>query len=106
MSQENVELVKAGYEAFNRRDYDAALESADEATTWRPLFSVETNLLRGKDEIRASFERAVEALDIHIEVLELVALDANRVLAVGKWTGKGAGSGIPTAQVAVQVATI
>jgi ketosteroid isomerase-like protein len=89
MSQENVELVRAGYEAFNRRDFDAALALAHDSISWRTLFSVETDVLRGKQEIRAGWERQIEALDVHIDVVELTPLDETRVLAVGKWRGSG-----------------
>jgi ketosteroid isomerase-like protein len=103
MSEENVELVRAGYEAFNRRDFDAALALAHDAITWRPLFSVETEVLRGVQEIRAAWERQTEALDVRVDILELTPLDETRVLAVGKWTGRGAESGVAVEQTATQV---
>ena len=106
MSQENVELVRAGYEAFNRRDFDAALATAHDSVTWKPFFSVETKLLSGKEEIRKAWTRQTEALDLRIHLLELRALDATRVLAVGKWTGRGAGSGASVAQENAQVFTV
>ena len=106
MSQENLDLVRAGYDAFNRRDFDAAIELGHDDLTWRPLFSVETELLRGKQEVRAAWERQLEVLDIRIEILELIELDEDRVLAVAKWTGEGSASGIHTEQIAAQIATI
>jgi ketosteroid isomerase-like protein len=104
MSQENVELVRAVFEAFNRRDF--ALDFAHDSISWRTLFSVETDLLIGKQQIRAAWERQIEALDVHIEVLELTPLDETRVLGVGKWRGRGSESGTPVEQTAVQVFSI
>jgi ketosteroid isomerase-like protein len=96
--EDNVELVRAGYDAFNRREFDRALEAIDESTTWRPFFSVETDVLVGKEAIRAAWERQTEALDVHIEVHEVVPLDDTRVLALATWTGRGSESGARTEQ--------
>jgi ketosteroid isomerase-like protein len=106
MRSENVDLVRAVFEAFNRRDFDEALAFGADSISWRTLFSVETDVLRGKAQIRAAWERQIEALDVHIDVLELTPLDATRVLAVGKWRGRGSESGIPVEQTAVQVFTV
>jgi ketosteroid isomerase-like protein len=106
MSQENVGLVRAVFEAFNRRDFDAALALGHDSISWRTLFSVETDVLRGKEEIRVAWERQIEALDVHIDVVELTPLDETRVVAVGKWRGRGLESGAPVEQTAVQVFTV
>ena len=106
MSQHNVELVRAVFEAFNRRDFDAALALGHDSISWRTLFSVETDVLRGKHEIRAAWERQIEALDVHIDVLEVTPLDETRVLAIGKWSGRGSESGAPVEQTAVQMFTV
>jgi ketosteroid isomerase-like protein len=45
MSWEKVEVVRAGYEAFNRRDFDAALALGHDSITWKPFFSVQTDIL-------------------------------------------------------------
>src|SRR5215211_2999674 len=62
MSRENVELVREVFEAFNRRDFDSALDLWHDSIDWRTLFSVEADVLRGKQEIRAAWERQIEAL--------------------------------------------
>jgi ketosteroid isomerase-like protein len=106
MSQENVELARAVFEAFNRRDFDAALALGHDSISWRTLFSVETDVLRGKQEIRVAWEKQIEALEVHIDVVELTPLDETRVLAVGKWRGRGSESGAPVERTAVQVFTV
>jgi ketosteroid isomerase-like protein len=106
MAAGNVELVRAVFEAFNRRDFGAALALGHDSISWGTLFSVETDVLRGKQEIRAAWERQIEALDVQIDVLELTRLDESRVLAVGKWRGRGSESGAPVDQTAVQVFTV
>jgi ketosteroid isomerase-like protein len=104
MATDNVELVRAVFEAFNRRDF--ALDFAHDSISWRTLFSVETDVHRGKQEIRAAWKRQIEALDVHIDVLQLTPLDEARVLAVGQWRGRGSESGAPVDQTAAQVFTI
>jgi ketosteroid isomerase-like protein len=106
MSQENLDLVRAVYEAFNRRDFDAALALGHDSMTWGTLFSVETAVLRGKQEIRVAWESQIEALDVRIDLLELKSLDDTRVLGVGTWRGRGLDSGARVAQTATQVFTV
>ena len=104
--EENVELVRAGYEAFNRRDFDAALERAAEAVTWRPFFSLETDLLAGKEAIRAAWANQTDMLDLRIHIEEVTALDDANVLAVGTWVGHGPGSGARVEQTIAQLLTV
>ena len=106
MSEENVDKVRRGYDAFNRRDFDAALSDVDESVTWRPIFSIDAALLEGTEEVRASFLRTVESLDLRIEVEELIPVGDETVVAIAKWTGRGSGSGTPVGQTAVQVFTL
>ena len=37
MSQENVEIVRRAYEAFNRHDFDAALGEVDPNVEWHQI---------------------------------------------------------------------
>jgi ketosteroid isomerase-like protein len=59
MSQENVENVRGGYEAFARGDLDAVLERLDSDVDWHPavapILGVET--VRGKEAVRRFFTR-------------------------------------------------
>jgi ketosteroid isomerase-like protein len=59
MSQENVENVRRGYEAFARGDLDAVLERLDSDVDWQPaiapILGVET--VRGKEAVRRFFIR-------------------------------------------------
>jgi ketosteroid isomerase-like protein len=58
MSQENVEIVKRSYEAFNRRDVDGAMELLDpEVELHGTIGGLEEDLVvRGPDGIRQRFE--------------------------------------------------
>jgi ketosteroid isomerase-like protein len=93
MSEELVEIVRAAMQAFNRRDFDAALESASEDVTWAPFIArTETPMLRGKDEIRGAWERQFDVMDLHIESFEILAHDDARVVTLTHLSGRGHGS--------------
>jgi ketosteroid isomerase-like protein len=83
-------------EAFNRRDFDTALQYMTEDATWAPFLArTETSLLQGKSEIRAAWERQFDVMDIRAEVLEVVAADSDRVVTRTLMKGRGHGSDLP-----------
>src|SRR5215217_3504576 len=65
MSQENVENVRRGYEAFARGDLDAVLERLDSAVDWHPVIApiLDVETVRGKEAVRRFFHpRPVRAV--------------------------------------------
>lgn len=96
MSQENVEIVKRGVDAYNRRDLDAPLESATEDYV---LFTavagaIETDGIRGREGARRYFDMLDETwAEFHIIADEFRDL-GDRVLAIGRTKGRGQGSGV------------
>jgi ketosteroid isomerase-like protein len=81
MSAENVEIVKRGIEAFNRRDLDGMLRDYDpEAEVdWSQSPGVEAGIYRGRQAIRdfwntffETWERIVVSPDEHIDCGESV----------------------------------
>ena len=63
-------------------------------------------MLKGKQAVRAAWESQTEALDIHIDVRELTALDDTRVLALATWIGRGSESGVRVERQHAQVFTV
>jgi ketosteroid isomerase-like protein len=64
---ENVDRVRQGIEAFNRRDFDAALAMLSDDIIWECFLSQTesaTPEVRGKRELRAVWESQVEAVDL------------------------------------------
>jgi ketosteroid isomerase-like protein len=59
MSQENVEIVRRGVEAYNRRDLDGILENwaPDAVVDWSNSRGVDAGVYRGHGEIRAFWQR-------------------------------------------------
>ena len=96
MSQENVEAVRATVEAFNRRDFDAALERAHPDVEWVTLESFpDAGTYYGPEGIRQFFGTWMDTFQgfrLHLE--DCVAIDQQRVLATIRVSGEGAESGV------------
>jgi ketosteroid isomerase-like protein len=63
MSQENVEVVRAIYEAFNRRDWDAAFRDADLEFALTTQRGPDAGTRRGREEVVAFAEEYSGAFD-------------------------------------------
>jgi ketosteroid isomerase-like protein len=96
MSQENVEIVRESIEAWNRRDFDTAIQSFDTEIEWRlpPVLAGESG--RGPEEIKRFWEGLDEVFeDFQLEPQEFV--DAGDHVAVrSHFCGTGKESGIET----------
>jgi ketosteroid isomerase-like protein len=76
MSQENVEVVRWGYEAWNRRDFDALLEIADPEIEWtfagEAQFPGTDAVYHGHEGVRRFWETFIEPWEqVTIQVDEL-----------------------------------
>jgi ketosteroid isomerase-like protein len=95
MSQENLEVVRAIYDAYERGDYRAAFECFHEDIEWfGPPDVSNSGFARGHEGVRHSLSTWVGTWDeYHFELRELI--DAgDQVLAVGWQRGRGKGSGV------------
>ena len=96
MSQENVELVRGAFEAFNRGDLDAASEIADPHIVLRPPESwstVEGGVAYGLDAVYRFFASYRDAFGPHVEIEE--QLDAgDRVVTRYRSHVRGDHSGV------------
>ena len=96
-ADDNIDLVRRGFEAFNARDFDTALAGLREDVTWERFLSraeTDTPVVRGKDELRAVWESQVQAVDIRVEVEEFISAGENRVIAPSRMVARGSGSEI------------
>ena len=88
MSQENVELARLGYEAFNRGDFDALLDLCAPDIEWRDFATIDSDTVTGKVAVRAYFETVMEAWEqIRLEPEEIIDLGEDRVVVVSHLTG-------------------
>jgi ketosteroid isomerase-like protein len=97
MSEENVEIVRRAVAAFNAGDRDRALSMCDPEIEYRSPFEQKT--YRGLDEMVRWRETMAAALeDFHLEDIRFLDAGGDRVVALYRIVGRGAGSGVPVSQ--------
>jgi ketosteroid isomerase-like protein len=94
MSQQNVDKARAFIAAYNRRDFDAAVESFDPEIEWVLPARQWSDSCRGPDEVIRFWEGIDETFeDLKLQPQEFV--DAgDRVATRLRHFGRGKGSGI------------
>jgi ketosteroid isomerase-like protein len=108
MSQENVELTRQAYEAWNNGDLDWMLDHMTEDFEFRPGlgFSDIDAVVRGKDGWRRFAEMWREPWeDITVRVERIEDLD-DRIVALLIFDGRGRGSGVAVSVRVGHVATV
>ena len=99
MSQENVELARMAYEAFNRRDADALVDLCDPEVRFESLIAEsEGQVYRGHAGVRAFLRQQDEAFDrISAEIVEIT--DSGDFLIISLlFRAHGRESGVPVEQ--------
>jgi ketosteroid isomerase-like protein len=94
MSQENVEIVRLGIDAWNRRDIDTWLRLMADDVEWEPIgpAAVERSLYRGRGEAARGFCDTWEAWEVfRFEEAEVHDL-GSAVLWLGRVQLKGSAS--------------
>jgi ketosteroid isomerase-like protein len=107
MSQENVEVVRAIYDAYERGDYPAAFERFHQDIEWfGPPDVSNSGFARGHEGVSHSLSTWVGTWDgYQFELRELI--DAgDQVLAVGWHRGRGKGSGVEVSEEIFSVWTL
>jgi ketosteroid isomerase-like protein len=94
MSQENVDKVRDFIVSFNRRDFDAAVESFDPEIDWVLPARQRSDSCRGPDEVIRFFRGLDETFEeLRLEPQEFV--DAGDHVATRlRFYGRGKGSGV------------
>jgi ketosteroid isomerase-like protein len=95
MSEENVELIRATVEAFNRNDLDAVVETMHPEVVWHTLDVLpDMGTFRGHEGIRSFWQMwndTFRGFQLHLEAC--VPLGEDQVIATFQVSGEGAGSG-------------
>jgi|SRR5215204_899646 len=98
MSQENVEVVRAVFEAWERGGVDAVAEFWHPEIDWRAAKGAldDVGVMCGVDAMRAYMNDWLANFDdVHVEAEELI--DAgDEVVAMQRVTARGKGSGVET----------
>jgi ketosteroid isomerase-like protein len=105
MSEENVEIVRKGFENFNQGDVDALLETADADVVLRPAPGGPERVYYGKDSVRSFYEDFAEAIGRDVVIEDQI--DAGAVVVTrARFNMSGAQSGIEMPDIqATQVTT-
>lgn len=95
MSQENVEVVRGAAGAFDRGDFDTALEAFDPAVVYevRPSTGPEPGVHHGHEGVREAFGRWIGAWEEYEWGLHELIDAGDHVVAVG-WD-RGSVGGVP-----------
>jgi ketosteroid isomerase-like protein len=95
MSQENMDLVAASIEVYNRGDLDALVGSYAPDVEAFPAVFDSPEVLRGFEEFRRWLEEiGTPWAGAQWVSTEVVAIDVDRVLNRAEWGGEGVASGI------------
>lgn len=95
MSQENVEIVRAAIDAWNRGDFDAWISAWDEQAEFHPLRSqLEGHAYHGHEGLRRFVaEMAEDWAEVRFEVDEIRGA-GEQVVALGHLPAGGRASGV------------
>jgi ketosteroid isomerase-like protein len=96
MSEENVELVRTLLTAFDRADYQLALEVLDPEVEWQvpPGIAIGQEVYRGRDEVQSGFAEWLGAWDTHRFEAEEMLDHGDHVVVGGMQIARGRGSGV------------
>ena len=100
MSQERMDLVRRGFDAFNNRDLDSLLAPYTKDVEWRMIGGIADLMggeVRGRDALRGFLSDWLENLGGRAEIESLLEA-GDRILAVIHLTSAGGASGAPTTQ--------
>jgi ketosteroid isomerase-like protein len=90
VSQQNVDVVRRLYAAFDNQDWEGALGLFDPEVEWSPV----EGTFRGPEGVVAALAEWIEPWEEHVVDAEEFMEASGRVLAVIHLTGRGAASGM------------
>jgi ketosteroid isomerase-like protein len=95
MSPANIDLIRTGYEAWNRGDVEGVVSLLHPEIDWRGYTHIpESGALAGRAEVRAWLERFLDAWEeLEIELTDVFD-SGDRVVALVRFRGIGRGSGV------------
>jgi uncharacterized protein len=96
VSQENLEIVRALLRAYDRGDYEAALEGLDPEIEWHapPGVTIGQEVYRGRMEVEKGFAEWQQPWDSYRFELEEMLDHGDHVVVCGMQVARGRGSGV------------
>src|SRR5437868_4785560 len=93
MSRKNLETVRAGYEAFNRGDFDSATAACHPEAEWHVLAELpDAQVYRGRDEIIRFFKMWRDAFEGFQAEIDRIVDTGDRIVVFLTVSGSGRGS--------------
>ncbi len=97
MSEQNVDFVRQAFDALNARDRERLLSMADPEIEYRSPLEQKTyrgldGMVRWREDVAAALE------DFHFEDIRFLDAGGDRVVALYRIVGRGAGSGVPVSR--------
>ena len=99
MSQENVEVVRAQFQAFQAGGLDDVAKYWHPDIEWRAVEGAadDVGVMRGESRLRRYYQDWIETMDaLQAEVEEVLFDDDQRVAAIVRNSGRGRASGVMT----------
>src|SRR5919201_5262633 len=95
VSSANTELIRRGYEAWNRGDVEGVLALLDPEIEWRGYTHLpDSGTFSGREQVRIWLARFLEAWEeLEIELTDLFEA-GDAVVALVRFHGRGRGSGV------------
>ena len=109
MSQENVETVKAAYEAFARSGLDGWLEQFSDDVNYRAVEGApdDVGAIHGRDALRRWLQDWIDTFEkFFFEPVELIDAGEDKVVAVERYGGRAKLSRVETDQTGAVVFTL
>ena len=109
MSQENVDVVRRGWDAWIRGDVEALFAMFDEEVVWDTSHfrAWPESAYHGEEGVRRFLTEWLEVWDQYeIEVEQVLAAPDGRVLSIVTQNGRGRDSGLPMHMAMAQIATV
>jgi ketosteroid isomerase-like protein len=109
MSQENVEVVKAAYEAFASGGLDRWVEQFAEDVEYRAVEGAPDDVgpIHGREALRAYFQDWIDTFDdFWFAPIELIDAGEDKVVVVERYGGRAKLSGVETDQTEAELFTI
>ena len=109
MSQENIEIVRRGYEAYARGDLEELLEIMDPEVEWTPAIAplLGAEPVRGTGGLRRFLTEDLPAGFDNFEAKPLSMEDlGDAVLVHTRYAGRGPASGVPVSLEAFTLITL
>jgi ketosteroid isomerase-like protein len=89
---QNLEKLRSMFDAYNRRDFDGAVEDMHPQIELRPgLTELDVDsLYRGRDEVKRFFNTITHAWESYVvEPVEVIEASDERIVVVEQWRARG-----------------